>query len=151
MNWKEIIINILKELLKPKPTPSPTPSPIPEEIKQLFDLHNQERDKLGLKPLTLNNKLNIAAQKHSDWMAKNNSWNMIGENIASGQKNPQQVMQSWMNSSGHKANILNSKFKDVGFGIASASNGMKYWTTDFASSKNFFQRLFGLSGHSPNI
>ena len=55
-------------------------------------------------------------------------WSAYGENIASGYATPQAVFQGWLNSSGHRANIENKHYKDVGFGIAG-----KYWTTDFAT------------------
>ena len=53
-----------------------------------------------------------------------------GENIAMGQKNPEQVMSSWMNSSGHKANILNSEFGKIGIGCYK-KNGIYYWVQMF--------------------
>ena len=66
----------------------------------------------------------IRAEGYQFWTA--------GENIAMGQRDPAAVMNSWMNSSGHRANIVKTGFKDVGFGIAE-SNGRKYWCADFAS------------------
>ena len=50
-------------------------------------------------------------------------WSGAGENIAKGQRTPQDVMTSWMNSSGHKANILNCKFKNIGVGVAADTRG----------------------------
>jgi uncharacterized protein YkwD len=56
-----------------------------------------------------------------------------GENIAAGQTSPDQVMTSWMNSSGHRANILNSSFGHIGVGIVKNSAGTIYWTQDFTN------------------
>jgi len=53
------------------------------------------------------------------------------ENIASGQRTPQAAVTSWMNSAGHKANILNSKFGHVGVGVAADSDGKLYWSLNF--------------------
>ena len=67
-----------------------------------------------------------------DMMKKFNiSYNTAGENIAMGQKTPSEVMNSWMNSSGHRANILNSTYTELGVGIQKDSNGTIYWTQMF--------------------
>lgn len=54
-----------------------------------------------------------------------------GENIAMGQISPQDVMNSWMNSDGHRANILNSEFTKIGVGCVTDSNGVYHWTQLF--------------------
>ncbi len=59
------------------------------------------------------------------------SYRSAGENIAKGQTTPQQVMQGWMNSPGHRANILNSSFTQIGVGIAKNSQGQLIWTQQF--------------------
>ena len=145
----KIIIEAILEALKPKPTPNPTPAPIPTPpALQLLQLHNNHRRSLGLSALNLNQALNNAAQKHSNWMLQNKNlshfeggrgpgdritsegykWASYGENIASGYATQQAVFQGWLNSSGHRANIENPRYKDVGFGVAG-----KYWTTNFAT------------------
>lgn len=53
------------------------------------------------------------------------------ENIAHGQKTPQEVMNSWMNSSGHKNNILSPSYSEIGVGAAKDSQGNIYWTQMF--------------------
>jgi uncharacterized protein YkwD len=102
---------------------------------------------LGVGPLTLNTMLTNAAQKHTNWMLKNNNlnhnengktagqriteegykWSIYGENIAFGYPTPEKVFAGWLKSSGHKKNIESAAYKDVGFGFAG-----NYWTTDFA-------------------
>jgi len=58
-----------------------------------------------------------------------------GENIAAGQKTPQAVMESWMNSSGHKANILNPDFTHIGVGYAEGGNYGTNWVQLFVRTK----------------
>lgn len=112
----------------------------------LLDLHNEAR---GRNPLQMHLLLDEAAQGHADWMAKhercshtgaNNSSpfdrikkenSTAGENVAAGFDSPKDVMKGWMSSSGHKANILNKKYKFAGFGIATSKNGTVYWCACF--------------------
>lgn len=146
----KLIIEAIIKALTPKPDPTPpAPVPTPPPALQLLQLHNNHRLTLGLSTLSLNQALGNAAQKHSNWMLTNNNmnhfengkgpgdritaegykWAAYGENIASGYATPQAVFQGWLKSSGHRANIENPRYRDIGFGIAG-----KYWTTDFAST-----------------
>ncbi|GAA2633335.1 CAP domain-containing protein [Streptomyces vastus] len=114
-------------------------------------LVNAERDKAGCAPLVENAKLTKAAQGHSQDMADHKnmshtgsdgssmsdrlarvgySFRSAGENVAAGYGTPESVMAGWMSSSGHKANILNCGFKELGVGLAQPGN---YWTQDFGS------------------
>uniref|UniRef100_K3WIC0 SCP domain-containing protein n=1 Tax=Globisporangium ultimum (strain ATCC 200006 / CBS 805.95 / DAOM BR144) TaxID=431595 RepID=K3WIC0_GLOUD len=119
---------------------------------------NAERAKQGLAAFCTNSKLQTAAQLHSEDQAKNNmmshtgsngsqmssritaqgfKWNGVAENVAAGQRDVASVMQSWMNSSGHKANILgNYKFFGMGYAYDADSNYGHYWTQDFASGSS---------------
>ncbi|MEV7279902.1 CAP domain-containing protein [Streptomyces sp. NPDC093111] len=120
--------------------------------EQVVALVNAERAKVGCSPLTSNATLARAAQGHSDDMAARDffdhtnpdgagpgervtaagyPWSTYGENIAMGQSSPEQVMDSWMNSPGHRANILNCDFKEIGIGIHDA--GGPYWTQVFGA------------------
>ncbi|MEU8762384.1 CAP domain-containing protein [Streptomyces sp. NPDC048659] len=119
---------------------------------QVVALVNAERAKAGCGPLTSNATLVKAAQGHSDDMAARDffdhtnpdgagpgdrvtaagyPWTTYGENIAMGQSTPAQVMESWMNSPGHRANILNCDFKEIGVGVHDA--GGPYWTQVFGA------------------
>ncbi|MCY1712720.1 CAP domain-containing protein [Caproiciproducens galactitolivorans] len=119
---------------------------------QVVQLVNQERAKAGLKALTVNSQLTKTATLKSEDMAKLNyfdhtsptygspfdmmkqfgiSYRAAGENIAMGQTSSQQVMQGWMNSPGHRANILNASFTQIGVGIAKNANGQYIWTQQF--------------------
>ena len=59
------------------------------------------------------------------------TYSAAAENLASGQGTPAQVMNTWMSSSGHRANILNSTYNQIGVGIARDSKGKLYWTQMF--------------------
>ncbi|MEU6878804.1 CAP domain-containing protein [Streptomyces sp. NPDC046712] len=119
---------------------------------QVISLVNAERAKAGCGPLTANSQLTRAAQAHSDDMAARDffdhtnpdgagpgervtatgyPWSTYGENIAMGQSSAEQVMESWMNSPGHRANILNCSFKEIGVGIH--NQGGPYWTQVFGA------------------
>ena len=56
------------------------------------------------------------------------------ENIASGQRTPEEVMRYWMNSPGHRSNILNSNYNNIGVGVARDQNGNLYWTQLFTKN-----------------
>lgn len=115
--------------------------------QKVVDLVNQERQKQGLKPLTLNKKLSdVARTKSKDMMDKgyfdHNSptygspfdmmkqfgieYTTAGENIAKGQQSPEDVMNAWMNSDGHRKNILNPDFTEIGVGYVKGDT--TYWT-----------------------
>ncbi|WP_329417636.1 CAP domain-containing protein [Streptomyces sp. NBC_01268] len=140
---------------RPKTAPTRTPRQDSGESSvadQVVALVNAERAKAGCGPLTANATLTRAAQGHSDDMAARDffdhtnpdgagpgdrvtaagyPWSTYGENIAMGQSSPEQVMESWMNSPGHRANILNCDFKEIGVGIHDA--GGPYWTQVFGA------------------
>ncbi|MCS0638090.1 CAP domain-containing protein [Streptomyces sp. LP05-1] len=118
---------------------------------RVVELVNAERAKVGCSPVKVNAKLTSAAQAHSQDQAshKNMShtgsdgsnpgdritragyrWQTYGENVAYGYQTPESVMTGWMNSPGHKRNILNCAFKEIGVGLAQPGN---YWTQNFAA------------------
>lgn len=119
---------------------------------EVLRLVNIERSKSGLRPLTMNWELSrIARYKSQDMINKNyfshisptygSPFNMMenfglkfsaaGENIAMGQKTPAEVVTAWMNSPGHRANILNTSYTQLGVGLAKSSSGVCYWTQMF--------------------
>ena len=116
---------------------------------EVLTLVNKERSKAGLAPLTMNAKASEAAKVRakeivsifdhtrpngqSPFTALDNvgvSYRTAGENIAYGQSTPSEVMNGWMNSSGHRANILKGSFKEIGIG-AYYQNGTYYWVQLF--------------------
>lgn len=117
---------------------------------QVAKLVNEERAKAGLSPLTVHNGAVNAAQTRAKEIEQSFShtrpngssfstaltaagvnYRSSGENIAYGQRSPEQVMQTWMNSSGHRANILNSNFTSIGVGHYKNAAGVDYWTQLF--------------------
>ncbi len=131
---------------------SSTNSSVSSYERQVVELVNAERAKNGLSALTLDSSVSKVARAKSQDMATNNyfshtsptygnagsmlkqfgiKYTAYGENIASGQKTPQQVVTAWMNSSGHRANILSSTFTKIGVGYVTNSSGKAYWTQMF--------------------
>ncbi|MER5363475.1 CAP domain-containing protein [Streptomyces sp. NPDC002785] len=124
-------------------------SPHEKEATRLLKLVNSARDAVGCSPLKANAKLTKAARKHSADMASQRNMSHTGsdgsdpgdrimhagydrsgygENVAYGYTTPESVMAGWMNSPGHKRNILDCSFKEIGVGLAQPGN---YWTQDF--------------------
>ena len=113
-------------------------------------LVNEQRAQAGCSPVTADSRLDALATAFSDDMAArgffdhtdpdgHTPWdrakaagitNLGGENIARGQATPEAVMTAWMNSPGHRANILNCKFTTLGVGVHQGSGG-PWWTQDF--------------------
>ena len=116
----------------------------------VVELVNAERAKAGLSPLSVHEGVAEAANTRAHEI-KNTfshtrpdgssfstvltqagiSYRSVGENIAYGQSSPEAVMQSWMNSSGHRANILNRDFTSIGVGHYKDASGTDYWTQLF--------------------
>jgi len=116
---------------------------------QVIKLVNDEREKYGLEPLKENWELSRVARMKSKDMSENGyfshtsptygspfdmmrsfglTYNTAGENIAFGQRTPEAVVNAWMNSEGHRKNILNPSFSEIGVGYE--ENG-RYWTQMF--------------------
>ncbi|MBW1598589.1 CAP domain-containing protein [Streptomyces sp. JJ38] len=147
---------------KPSPSPSrPTPPPAPEPPappstgEEVESLVNAERAKAGCGPVRTNSRLAEAALAHSRDMAARSffdhtnpdgedpgdritaagyQWSRYGENIARGQRTASEVVEGWMNSPGHRANILNCSFEEMGIGRHTGSGG-PWWTQVFGTSR----------------
>lgn len=145
------------------PTPTPTPSNPNSDnsgsttssskfANEVLVLVNKERTKAGLSALSMPNKLlepaNTRAkeikQVFSHTRPDGRSWSTVlkdynvsvqtaGENIAYGYNTPEAVVTTWMNSPGHRANILNSNFKNIGIGVYTDSKGTVYCTQIFSN------------------
>ncbi|MET9609766.1 sigma-70 family RNA polymerase sigma factor [Streptomyces sp. NPDC006512] len=133
---------------------APAPAPAPAGVSgQVLALVNTERAAAGCGPLKEDAQLRSAAQAHSADMAQRNffshtnpdgadpgarttasgyRWSTYGENIAKGQQTAQSVMDAWMKSPGHRANILNCSFKDLGVGMQPGAGG-PWWTQNFGA------------------
>lgn len=109
-----------------------SPHPLEAEVVERV---NTERAKYGLPALELDTNLMQTSRKHTAWMIHRRSFSHSGmpvaENIAMGQSSPAEAMQSWMNSSGHRANILNRGHRRIGVACYSAPNGTVYWCQQF--------------------
>lgn len=128
-------------------------------VQQVLELTNQERASAGLQPLTLNSRLNRAAHRHSENMALDDFFSHTGadgstpfermqiegynyqraaENVAAGYSTPEEVVEGWMNSSGHRANILNGDLTELGVGYYYLAND-----TGTINYNHYWTQLFG--------
>ncbi|MEV4630131.1 CAP domain-containing protein [Micromonospora sp. NPDC049523] len=144
-----------------RPTPSRTPSKAPKATSagadsreaQVVEIVNRERAANGCGSVSTNDKLAEAARLHSEDQAAHDKMshdgsdgssfvdrakeagynNPMSENVAMGYANPNAVMDGWMDSQGHRTNILNCDAKAIGVGIAANSAGRLYWTQMFGT------------------
>lgn len=138
---------------EPSAQPSPDPSASPSDpatqdqyAQDVLDLVNEERAKEGLSPLVLDQKLCEAAAIRANEIVEKFehtrpdgtscftvlqqngiNYRACGENIAAGQSTPAAVMDSWMHSEGHRANIMSSDFGKLGVGFVQAPGGYQYY------------------------
>ena len=139
---------------KPQPTPTPTtkPEPNPEQMAQeVIRLTNIERAKVGVAPLQYHAKLQQAAMVRAkeisilfshgrpDGSVYTTAFSEAGvgcpdsENMGKGAFTAEQIVRAWMNSPGHKANMLSSTSTHIGVGFYKSSTGGYYWIQDFSS------------------
>ncbi|CAM5671698.1 hypothetical protein SAVIM338S_07048 [Streptomyces avidinii] len=139
---------------EPAGTPAPSDSAAPSgAVAEVLALVNKERAAVGCSALTVNEKLTKAAQDHSEDMAAHSNmshtgsdgsdpgqritragyqWSTYAENVAYGYPTAAKVMEGWMNSPGHKRNILDCNVKEIGIGLAQPG---QYWTQDFGATR----------------
>jgi uncharacterized protein YkwD len=146
----------------PTPTPTRTPRRTTPPINavesfenEVPSLTNAERHDAGCSALRLDTRLRTAARRHSAEMARFGYFSHTGqngsdpgrrmrdagyptsggwaENIARGYPDPASVMDGWMNSPGHRANILNCSLRALGVGVVRSQGGRVYWTQDFGA------------------
>ncbi len=136
------------------PAPPPAVVQVADVQQSVVDSVNSHRAQAGQGALSINSRLTAAAQGHSDYMAREQimahvgagstdggqrisnagyRWTTWGENVAAGQKTPAEVMAAWMNSSGHRANILQNRMVEIGVAATEGSNGVVYWTMVLAA------------------
>lgn len=120
--------------------------------KQVAKLVNEERRETGLSSLTLSSELSKVAQAKAEDMRDKGyfshtsptygspfemmkqfgiKYTSAGENIAKGQRTPESVMNAWMNSQGHRANILSTSYEQIGVGYCTDARGNTYWVQMF--------------------
>lgn len=127
------------------------------QAQQVLQLVNRQRSGAGCAPVQLEPRLTQAALAHSRDMANHRyfdhqspagdspaervtnagySWSGTGENIAVGQGTPQKVMSSWMHSEGHRKNILNCMWHDMGLAVVHQGSQPPYWTQEFGAPRS---------------
>lgn len=124
-----------------------------DQAMQVVQLINQERQKAGLRPLTVNPSLQRAAANYAAVLAWANKLShtfggtepgsraraagyrtkMVAENIAMGYPTARSAVSGWMKSTGHRKNILNPRYRDVGVGVQSNGKGQLYWVVNFGT------------------
>jgi uncharacterized protein YkwD len=96
---------------------------------------NMERARYGLPALQVDKQLMQTAREHCSWMTRSRIFQHtrrpVAENIAMGQPSSQDVVRSWMNSSGHRANILNPNHRHIGVSAYRTEGGTIYWVQQF--------------------
>jgi uncharacterized protein YkwD len=96
---------------------------------------NEERKRYGLAPLEVDKELMSTAREHASWMTRTrnmvHTWRSVAENIAMGQPHSSDVVQAWMNSSGHRANILNPGHRRIGVAAFRTESGTIFWCQQF--------------------
>jgi uncharacterized protein YkwD len=106
-----------------------------EVEKQIVEKTNTERARYGLPPLVVDRNLIQSARTHAAWMTNNRTLQHtnrpVAENIAMGQRTTGEALNSWMGSSGHRANILNGGHKRIGVAAYRTPDGTIYWCQQF--------------------
>ncbi len=148
-----------KETAKPKEAAKPTEAAKPEQSAQpkeaakskeparpsedelfpveraIIEQTNSHRARYGLPPLEVDVGLVKSARAHAIWMTTyqtlQHTGQPVAENIAMGQRDQYEVLNSWMGSSGHRANILNGAFRRIGVAAYQGGRGTIFWCQQF--------------------
>ncbi|MFN8636093.1 MAG: CAP domain-containing protein [Chloroflexota bacterium] len=155
-----IMLLVVSSLLSPVVSQAALAAALPpshdQYVARVLELVNVERQKVGSAPLVTNSALTYAAQTYAAVMSDTScfshtcgstlvqridgsgytNWTAAAENIALGQPTPEAVMTAWMNSTGHRTNILNNVYKEIGIGLALWPNGQLVWVQTFGASTN---------------
>jgi uncharacterized protein YkwD len=122
--------------MAPPQEASPPQAPALHPIEaRVIERTNAQRVRRGLRPLRVDTGLLQSARRHAAWMTRNHSMvhtgQPVGENIAMGQNSSDEVINTWMNSSGHRANILNPGYTRIGVAAYTTPGGTIYWCQQF--------------------
>ena len=129
-----------------------------DPVTRVIELTNAERVKAGLAPLAAQANLMDAAGSYAGVLASGTcfahtcgpapdfsdraaqagyaNWNALAENIAAGQRTPEAVVKAWMDSPGHRANILNPRYTEIGVGLATGGRMSMYWAQSFGARRS---------------
>jgi uncharacterized protein YkwD len=134
---------------------TPPQSALPPVLREMSARVNAERESRGLAPMRYDERLALAAQRHSQDQARQGRmshtgsdgstlagriddvgylWRSVAENVAVGYPDVESVMAGWLASDGHRRNILSANV-DLGVGLAFGTDGQPYWTQVFASPR----------------
>jgi uncharacterized protein YkwD len=123
------------------PSQQPKVQPTKDELKliaierNIILYTNAERKRRGLPELTIDPKLVESARAHCAWMTRYRTLRHtrmpVAENIAMGQRTSKDVVRAWMNSSGHRANILNRNYQRIGAAAYRTESGTIFWCQQF--------------------
>lgn len=115
--------------------PAPKTADLHAIEARIIEKTNAQRVRHGLRPLQVDNRLIKSARRHAAWMTNNRSMvhtsAAVAENIAMGQRSSSEVVNTWMNSSGHRANILNPGHTRIGVAAYTTPEGTIYWCQQF--------------------
>ncbi len=122
-------------------TPAEPPEKIVDGVKlaaieaNLVSYTNEQRVRNGLPALEVDKELMETSREQAEWMTRNNTLThtrrSLAENIAMGQPHSSDAVQAWMNSSGHRANILNPGHRRIGVAAFRTAGGIIYWCQQF--------------------
>lgn len=103
--------------------------------QNIVERTNANRSRHGLRPLVVDSRLMSSARQHAAWMARNRAMRhtsaAVAENIAAGQGSSHEAVNDWMNSPGHRANILNGGYSRIGVAAYRGPDGQVYWCQQF--------------------
>ncbi|WP_026688992.1 CAP domain-containing protein [Alteribacter aurantiacus] len=151
---QQVTIGSAQSAQQPSQTSEQTSSELSEFEQEVVRLTNEERTQRGLPELEIAEDVSDVARDKSADMRDNNyfdhnspthgspfdmmrsygvDYNAAGENIAAGQQTPEQVVDAWMNSQGHRENILSNNYTEIGVGHVEGGQYGHYWTQMFIS------------------
>ena len=114
---------------------SPTTTELYQIEKNILKKTNDARRRHGRAPLTLDHGLLQSARRHGIWMARHRSMrhsnDRVAENVAMGQSSSTEVINDWLRSPGHRANMLNSQYSRIGIAAYRGQDGNIYWCQQF--------------------
>ncbi len=127
------------------------PVTLSADEKALLEATNQARKVANVPPLKISSQLLQAARTHSATMARLDKlahelenttpvsraeaagykFRALAENCAAGQRTPQEAIEGWLNSPGHRTNLLNAEYTEIGLAVVAGKGGIRYWTQVF--------------------
>jgi uncharacterized protein YkwD len=129
-----VVVGLAGSAEAAKPSPARVPAQSSGTEAAVISQTNAARARQGLPPLATDSQLMQGARNHAHWMASNNNLahgSGVTENIGMGQTSAGEIVNNWMNSPGHRSNILDGSLTRIGVAVAYSSNGTPYWCQQF--------------------